>query len=256
MVRKKHRVSVMRRLHRTLGASAAIFILFMALSGLAINHTQDLELDRKHVSQSLLLGWYGIGGPAQIRSYTAGGNWLSFADSRVYFNGNFLSTLANGVGAVFNGDLLVAAGGEELLLVDREGGLIERIHWDQPDSGAIDSIGLLENGMVLVRSAENLWVADAQMLRWQPLEQATVTAGWSELAEEPEEIRQAVIQQYRGAGLSMERLLLDLHSGRIFGPAGILVYDILALIVGFLAISGVILWLRGPGNGKKKYKKF
>jgi hypothetical protein len=255
MVRKKRRVSVMRRLHRTLGVSAAAFILLMALSGLVINHAQDLELDRKHVSQSLLLGWYGIGDPGQIRSYRAGGNWLSFADSRAYFNGNFLSTLSNGVGAVFNGDLLVVAGGDTLLLLNREGGLVETLPWDQPDPGAIESIGLLENGMVLVRSGTQLWMADAQLLQWRPLDQETVTAEWSELADEPQEIRQALIQHYRGAGLSMERLLLDLHSGRIFGPVGILVYDLLALIVGFLAISGIVLWIRGPSNGKKKHHK-
>ncbi|MFC1720259.1 PepSY-associated TM helix domain-containing protein [Pseudomonadota bacterium] len=255
MVRKKPRISMTRRLHRTLGASAAVFILFMALSGLAINHAQNLELDQKHVSQPLLLGWYGMDDPGQIRSYRAGENWLSFAGSRVYFNGKFISILPNGVGAVFNGDFLVAAGSDELLLVDREGQLVERMPWDQPDAGPIESIGSLENGEVLVRSGTNLWMADAQMLQWQPLDPATVTAKWSELTGEPEEIRQAVILQYRGAGLSMERLLLDLHSGRIFGAAGVLVYDLLALIVGFLAISGIILWLRGPGNGRKKYSK-
>jgi len=244
-----------RRLHRTLGVSAAVFVLFMALSGLAINHAQNLELNQKHISQPVLLDWYGMGGPGQIRSYRAEGNWLSFADSNAYFNGNFLSTLSNGVGAVFNGDLLVVAGSRELLLLDREGQIVERMPWDQPGAGAVESIGLAENGEVLIRSGPKLWVADAQMLQWQPLDRETVSAKWSELAGEPEEIRRAVIRQYRGAGLDMERLLLDLHSGRIFGPIGILVYDLLALVVGFLAISGIILWLRGPGNGKKKHPK-
>jgi uncharacterized iron-regulated membrane protein len=50
----------------------------------------------------------------------------------------------------------------------------------------------------------------------------------------------------------MEQLFLDLHSGRIFGTAGTLIYDLLALVVGFLAISGVVLWFRGLRNGKKK----
>jgi hypothetical protein len=256
VVRKKPRVSMMRRLHRTLGASAAAFILFMALSGLAINHSQNLGLDRQHVSQPSLLGWYGIGEPEQIRSYTAGGKWLSFAGSQVYFNGEFVSTLSNGVGAVFNGDLLVVAGGNELLILDREGELIERTPWVQPESGLIESIGMVENRIVLVNSNRNLWMADAQLLQWQPVDDATITADWSEPASEPEEIRQTLIQQYRGAGLSAERLLLDLHSGRIFGPVGVLVYDLLALIVGFLAISGIVFWIRGRGNGKNKYPKF
>jgi len=47
-------------------------------------------------------------------------------------------------------------------------------------------------------------------------------------------------------------VLLDLHSGRIFGPVGVLVYDLLALTLGFLAISGLVLWFRGRRNGKSK----
>ncbi len=50
----------------------------------------------------------------------------------------------------------------------------------------------------------------------------------------------------------MERVLLDLHSGRIFGPVGVLVYDLLALALGFLSISGLLLWFRGRRNGKRK----
>lgn len=256
MANKKSGVSIMRRLHRKLGASAAAFILFMAFSGLAINHTQGLGLDRHHVTQSFLLGWYGIGEPEQIRSFSADGNWLSFAGSQAYFNGNYVSTLSNGVGAIFDGDMLVVAGSNELLILDREGGLVERLPWEHPDSGMIESIGLLENGTVLVKSTGKLWMTDAQLLQWKAIDEATVTPAWSDLAIEPEEIRQNITRHYLGAGLSMEQLLLDLHSGHIFGPVGMWVYDLLALIVGFLAISGIVLWIRGNGNGKKKYSKF
>ena len=62
-------------------------------------------------------------------------------------------------------------------------------------------------------------------------------------------MRQNILRQYRGHGLSLERLLLDFHSGRIFGPAGVVIYDLLALVLGFLAISGLVLFLRGRRNG-------
>ena len=55
--------------------------------------------------------------------------------------------------------------------------------------------------------------------------------------------------------MSLERLLLDLHSGRFFGSAGVLVYDVLALAIGFLAISGLILWIRGRRNGTNRLSK-
>jgi len=62
---------------------------------------------------------------------------------------------------------------------------------------------------------------------------------------------QTITQQYRGEGLSVERVLLDFHSGHIFGPMGVFIYDLLAVAVGFLSISGLVLWIRGRRNGKR-----
>jgi len=255
MTRKKHRLSATRRWHRSVGASSAVFVIFMVFSGLAINHANSLGLDRSHVSQSFLLDWYGLGEPESIKSFAIEENWLSFAGSQVYLDGEQVSTLSGGVGAVFNGGMLIAAGSDELLLLDREGGLIERLPWEQPGSISIESIGLLGDGSVSVKTGDRLWLADAQLLQWQSVNKATVTPTWSAPASAPGAIHLAITQQYRGAGLSLERLLLDLHSGRFFGSAGVLVYDLLALAIGFLAISGLILWARGRRNGKNRLSK-
>jgi len=236
-----------------MGASAAVFIIFMVFSGLAINHANTLGLDRSHVSRSFLLDWYGLGEPETINSFSIDENWLSFAGSQVYLDGQQVSTLSGGVGAVFNGDMLIVAGSDELLLLDREGGLIERLPWEQ--SVSIESIGLLGDGSVSVKSGDRLWLADAQLLQWQSVNKATVTPTWSVPTSAPGAIHLAITQQYRGAGLSLERLLLDLHSGRFFGSAGVLIYDLLALAIGFLAISGLILWARGRRNGKNRLSK-
>jgi len=125
MARKKSRASAVRRLHRSFGVVAAIFILFMVMSGLAINHSHDLGLDQQHVSQPSLLNWYGFGEPKDIRSFVVADVWLSFAGSQLYLNDDHVATITNGVGAVGNADMLIAAGSEELLLLNFDGSLIE-----------------------------------------------------------------------------------------------------------------------------------
>ena len=74
---KKRKASKVRRLHRSLGAGAAIFVIFMVLSGLAINHSNGLGLDQRHVSQSFLLDWYGLGKLENIHSFAVGDDWQS-----------------------------------------------------------------------------------------------------------------------------------------------------------------------------------
>lgn len=251
MARKKTQPSLTRRLHRSFGAAIAVFIIFMVLSGLAINHSKGLGLDQGRVSQSFLLSWYGLDGPQHILSFEVGSDWLSFAGSQLYLNGKVISTLSNGIGAVSSGDMLIAAGNEELLILDRDGRLIERIHWLPPGAGPIESIGLLANGFAVVKSTDQIWSADADLLNWQRAGDTITSPVWSHSKPAPEIIRQAITLQYRGGGLSLEQLLLDVHSGRVFGSVGILVYDLLALGIGFLAISGLVLWLRGKRNGKR-----
>ena len=251
VARKKKKASTMRRLHRPFGAGAAIFVIFMVLSGIAINHSVGLGLDKRHLSQSFLLGWYGLDGPEEIHSFAVGNDWLSFAGSQLYLNDIPVETISNGVGAVVNDDLLVAAGSDELLLLNRVGQLIERSPWDPTGADVIESIGVFSDGTVVVQSAGQLWVTDAELLSWQRTEEDISTPHWSSSEPIPLNLHEAITQQYRGNGPSLERVLLDLHSGRIFGSIGLLVYDLLALAVGFLAISGVILWWRGRRNGKR-----
>ena len=63
MTPRKRNSSLTRRLHRSIGAGAAFFVLFMVLSGIAINHSNDFGLDQQPVEQSVLLDWYGLEKP-------------------------------------------------------------------------------------------------------------------------------------------------------------------------------------------------
>lgn len=245
----------MRRLHRSFGAFAVLFVLLMVLTGLALNHSSGLGLDHRKVSQSFVLGWYGLGKPSNIRSFAVEGDWLSFAGSQLYLNERPVATIQNGVGAVSTGGLFIAAGSEELLLLDQEGSLVERIAWAPIGTSPIEAIGLRSNRLVTVKTADLFWLADADLLGWQPSEEQPTGPQWSVPEAAPDAIQASITSSYRGDGLSLERVLLDLHSGRIFGSIGVLVYDLLALALGFLSISGLVLWFRSRRNGKGKKRK-
>jgi hypothetical protein len=46
-----------------------------------------------------------------------------------------------------------------------------------------------------------------------------------------------------GVSISLETLILDLHSGRFFGNAGVLFVDIVGLLMCILAITGLWAWI-------------
>ena len=238
-----------------MGAVAAAFVVFMVLSGLAINHSSTLDLEKRKVSASFLLDYYGLEAPQNMQSFAVGDNWLSLAGSQVYLNEKNVSSLSNGIGAVANDFMIVVAGQKELLLLDHEGGLIERMPWSNADAESIESIGLVAGQQVVVKSASGNWLADEALLDWQNSERTQADIAWANPAATPESLQTSITRSYRGDGLSLQRLLLDFHSGRIFGPVGVLVYDLLALTIGGLAISGLVFWVQSRRNGRNGKNK-
>lgn len=248
--KKKTPGSSARRWHRGIGVGASLFVVFLVITGLILNHAHQLGLDQQHVSPRWLLRWYGMGDAEASRNFAADGQWLSFAGSQLYLDGKAVTTVTRGVGAVEYGDWLVAAGEKELLLLNRGGELIERLPWEFSGGAGIEAIGHDKNGALVVKSRGKAWVADGELLNWFEPTGLVPAVKWSSPEDAPAHLQQAIASHYRGKGPSLERLLLDLHSGRIFGRLGMLVYDLLALVLGFSALSGLVLWWRTRGNGK------
>ena len=59
----------LREWHRKLGIIAAFFIIFLSLSGVALNHTTALSLDHQPITDKWLLDHYGIAPPSDVRFY-------------------------------------------------------------------------------------------------------------------------------------------------------------------------------------------
>ncbi len=48
--------------------------------------------------------------------------------------------------------------------------------------------------------------------------------------------------KHTGNGINLERMVLDFHSGRLFGSIGVWFVDIVGVMVILLALSGLFLW--------------
>ncbi len=73
---------------------------------------------------------------------------------------------------------------------------------------------------------------------------------WATAAPPDQELARALRNTWRGTGLPLERVLLDLHSGRILGEAGVWLVDAAALLFLLLAASGLWLWGRRRASAR------
>lgn len=242
------------RVHRVLGLVSALFVLLLALTGLALNHTHRLDLDDRHVAPDWLLDWYGVRAAPEPVSYEAGGRRVTRLGRQLWVGSEpVLERVPALAGAVESGRFLVAALGGEVALFTADGSLVERLGPEAGVPGGIQRMGALEDGGIVVETPRGAFRTDAAFGGWQPA--AVDGADWSRPSTLPAELRRRLERAWRGRGLTLERVLLDLHSGRVLGRFGVWLMDAMAAIFVFLAATGLWIWTRrrnGPRRARRR----
>lgn len=249
---KKPRAKLLRSLyiwHRYIGLAAAVFVIMLSITGLALNHTEALDLDSTHVESELLLDWYGVHAPQHVTSYRAGTHTITAAGNQVYWNSMRLPGLQGPlVGAIAYYDLIIVAVPGKLLLFTSGGELIEQLDGAAGVPAGMQALGITPDNGLAIHAAHGYYRTNADFLEWQ--ETDTLDASWASPSAPSDELLKALQTAYRGTGLSLERVLLDIHSGRILGRMGVYLVDAAAVLFLLLALSGVWLWTRRRSSAR------
>lgn len=239
------------RWHRRTGLAAAAIMIVVALTGIALNHTSELSLAKQPISQNWLLNFYGIKTP-QLKSFQlTEKHWLTGDDrSGLYLNERSIGACRGQlVGGVSFQAGFIAACEEELLLLDEQGELLEKISAVYGLPVPMVNLGYCEN-QLCIRTAERVFLFNLEQLAFVPWSQ--VKPQWLSPVSIPSELAAEIRQAYQGQGLNWERVLLDLHSGRIFGQPGVYLFDVAALLLLFLSLSGFVLWYQQQRKKKQR----
>ena len=247
--------------HRRLGLVALLMVFILSITGIMLNHTETLKLDETTIESELLLNWYGINPQgSSINFYTPGitgqdSDWLSQWDQQLFLNGQpIISHQETLRGAVALNGIIAVALTQHILLLDNAGDIIELMNFRSESS--IKQIGLSDNQLAIIDEAKQFYLADTQISQWT-LNNAQKTR-WSTPADISEEQVLTLKRAFRGEGIFLERVILDLHSGRIFNAQwGVYVMDASAIIMMLLGLSGLWVWWSRQlkMRQKKHYKK-
>jgi len=241
MRRRPRLVGLLWRWHRRLGLLAAIFVLVMAASGIALNHTAGFGLDRRFVEWGWLTAAYGDHS-AELPAFRLGDSWLTQTSGGQVFLDTRAVAPCRGklVGALLVDEWLLGGCAEELLLLTTRGELVESVIAGTGLPVPVQAIGLLD-GAVAVQVEGDWWRVDLERMEFSrraPGGSAQIHQVFPD--QLPEEVRRGlpVPDQW----LTWERVLLDLHSGRLFGRPGVLGADLLGIFLCMLALSGCAMW--------------
>ena len=245
--------------HRRVGLFALILVIILAITGIILNHTEQFELDDSYVDNSWLLSWYGIEPEEKPISYRVTNNdnnhIISAWQNQLFFNNTAITNLQKNIqGAIAAEQFIVVALDNEILLLSFSGEFIERVSTSISFSN-IQRLGIKYKRPVIETSEPLYYMADEHILDWDVIINEDIR--WTEKYELSETEYEQLLIAYRGSGLKLERVILDLHSGRIFGSYGIYLMDAAAIALLWLSLSGLWVWnsRRIQMRKKKHYQK-
>lgn len=234
-----------RHWHARLGTFAALFFILMVVTGLALNHTTALQLNQRTVSAPWLMSWMGLRTELPSQGYLVAEQYVVSTEEKTLLGNKRLVNVRSMVlGAVAWNGMVAVADHNTLYLYDPQGNLVDHMSSENLPQQALLGLGVMGDALVLKTAKGDFRTADA--LHWQSLtvaEQAEKNLKWSMPSALPTTMKH-VLNTHFAPSVSLERMILDVHSGRMFGRYGPLLMDAVAIILLGLAISGVWMYVR------------
>ena len=203
-----------------------------------------------------MLDAYGIQMPPPSASFADDGHRATLVGERLFIDGRETDQRAeNLTGFVTLGPLVLAAGDSAVHVMTVDGDLVEFIELADL-AGPIERVGRSE-GRAVLQTGDDLLRSDEDIAVFKPWSDELPDAiHWSVPTQPDASELEALDSAYRGSGLTVERVLLDLHSGRIVGMSGPLLMDVVGVGLILLGVSGLIMARsrgrrdNGAGNAK------
>ena len=215
------------RWHRRIGLASALVIIFVAVTGVALNHTGGLNLGGTYPQGLVLLLPYRDLIPDEQIFPTPDGQLVAH-DSILFLGPRQLSGCNQLIGYAVSGDEKLVACDDVWHLFAEDWVLIESFDPALASLAPEALPGVSDGGLAIHQN-------DA----WYRFDSDALLLGDSVASGE-------LTQPERSPGtnrvISWQRLMQDMHSGRWFGSVGIWVVDAAALMLIMLSLSGFWLW--------------
>ena len=228
--------------HRYIGLTAALLTILLAVTGIALNHYTELGLGKRFIHNEWLLDRLDITAPTAASGFRSHGHQAILLEPWLWLdNKQIAGEYSHITGLISIDEMLVLATPGELQLFTMHGELIDRLRSQDGLPNAIRRIGRSESGRLVIETPLGQFQADRDILNWQNMNDDVV---WSRPVAADDTTLPQLQQRWRQQSLSWGHIILQLHSGRLFGDKGVLVMDAAAILLLFLSISGFWIWLR------------
>lgn len=255
---KKPLVAVLREWHSRAGLVAFIFLIWLACTGVLLTRSVELGFDVKRIDWPWLMELYNLHPEPPQGGFNAGSHWLASTNDYTVLDGQPLAVQIQAPlgflsGGTADSPVLYVASPSSLVLLRPNGERLDELTPPILPVSQLRRIGMVKGrpGVIAVQDLDAYQSAD-EGNSWTPISPTEVE--WSQGVALPEAERSKLIE-YSKPRVIVEQILIDLHSGRLFGAIGAWIITIIGFIAMVLAISGVWMWWRIRQNRKQRTQR-
>jgi len=256
-------INFFRIWHKRIGIIAALMVMWLAFSGIVINHGDTLQLNKTKVNSTWLNKMYGIDQTIVIPpAFFILDNYFFCFQGNLYANLEVVATCESDLlaAAVLNlesvnpesvpatAPQLILFNDIELIVLDETYTVVDRINVSLFEN-KFTGLSIVDEKLILIEKGNsNLWHLSLQDLKleaftaiYEAEKSSQSEAGKSIPQLKPRALPAEIVEQLSFSGVDLEKVLLDAHSGKLFGSLGVLIVDFFALAFVVLGITG--LWI-------------
>jgi hypothetical protein len=251
--------ATLREWHKRAGLFAFFFMGWLGISGILLNEASDLDLNSRRIDWTWLMSIYGLHADPPQSGLGAGGHWLAVAGGSTVLDGKPLSQGIDApLGFVAGPEpgqpgkqMLYVARADSIVLLQPDGSRVDELRMPPLPIGAIRRVGAVaaKPGSLAVQGSDTAYLSEDEGESWKPVPATDVQ--WSVTQPLPQAVRSA-LTPFSRPSVSIQQILVDAHSGRLFGRFGTYFVDAIGLAALLLATSGVwMMWRTSKARRKQ-----
>lgn len=231
------------RLHRRVGVALSAIFIAICITGILLNHSDDLDFQSRTVEADWVYDWYGLEPAGELLHYPLPQNSLSSLDGQLFLGEKSLGHFPSPRGVAVLENLIAVAFPRSILLITHQGQIIETLPDAAIPGNDTRQIASPDQRTLIIDTNLGQFRSDEAILDWSANETATALAPL-ETSPAPAALETKLIRSFRGEGITWGRVLLDLHTGRFFGSAGKWIADLSGIALILLTLTGVYYTMR------------
>ena len=240
-MKKRKILPKLLKFHNIIGLFVCLVLIHLSVTGIALNHTDRLNLNQTKISWDWLLNTYGISVPETKIAFSVEDNFFHLTNSQIFMNTQSIMRSEDMlVGVIELDSQFIISTTFSIILINKSGDFIRKIKLPEISVPKINKIGSYSDG-IIIEINEIKFMSDKNLENWVPKKNSD-TVEWSTEISIPVDMSNQIKTYYVGEGITIEQIILDLHSGVIFKSTGKFIMDIIALLLIFMSVSGVWIW--------------